>query len=383
MSVFPLFLQNDGPSANQHRQLLAALYRTEGVIDSGLAVSERGAGANLSVDVAVGQCVVTGDTTGTQGRYLVTSDAVENVTISAADPSNPRIDLIVVQVDDDAVDGGGQNRAQIEVVTGTPASSPSVPATPTSALPLAQVAVAASETQIQDADITDVRDDAGPAGAGLRQTVTFTANGTFTKADYPWLRHVKITAQAGGGGGGGSGATTGSTTVSGGGGGGGACAYAWVDVADLSSSESVTVGSGGAGGGGNANGSSGGTSSFGSHASAPGGSGGTGRAASSTFGYSVGGAGGNGSSGTGDVVASGSSGGHGIFEGGTNSAGGEGGSSPLGGGGAGQSGAGVSTGGNAGRQYGGGGAGSQTGTSGSAQTGGAGAAGVVFVELFG
>jgi hypothetical protein len=107
-------------------------------------------------------------------------------------------------------------------------------------------------------------------GFRLVETLYFTSNNTFTKATYPWLRAVHVTAQGAGGGGGGSG-----QTGNGGGGGGGAYCEKFILASSLASSETVTVGAGGSGGtAGNNAGGNGGASSFGSFLTAGGGLGG-------------------------------------------------------------------------------------------------------------
>ena len=106
----------------------------------------------------------------------------------------------------------------------------------------------------------------------LRETVYFTSTGTFTKASYPWLRAMRVKAQAGGGGSGGC-ATTGAgqAAAAGGGGAGGYSESFITDISGLAASVTVTVGGGGNGGAaGNNSGSAGGSSSFGSLVSAGG-----------------------------------------------------------------------------------------------------------------
>lgn len=98
-----------------------------------------------------------------QGVYMVVNpdgfyDAPGDIPISPGDPSNPRIDLIVIRVEDSEWDSSGQQRAIIDVVEGTPASTPSAPAVPDSCIALAQVAVAANEsTAIIGGNLTDRR----------------------------------------------------------------------------------------------------------------------------------------------------------------------------------------------------------------------------------
>jgi hypothetical protein len=133
------------------------------------------------------------------------------------------------------------------------------------------------------------------AGTGIAighryvSTVYFTSSGTLEKADYPWLRAIRVKCQGAGGGGGGC-ATTGATTSAvAGSGSGGAYAESFItNIAGLDASVTVTRGSGGAGGAaGNYNASAGGTSSFGSLVSAGGGEGGLGSAGSTANAYQV------------------------------------------------------------------------------------------------
>ena len=135
----------------------------EGVATAGgLAVSQRAAGANLSVDVAAGTCIVQGDDQTDQGKYLCESDAVTNVVMTAAPGSNKRRDIIVARVRD-AQAGGGDGPTDhdwvIEAVEGTDihATDPAAPATPDSAILLATVLRTAGDATVTNAMITDAR----------------------------------------------------------------------------------------------------------------------------------------------------------------------------------------------------------------------------------
>jgi len=114
------------------------------------------AGGGQSVNVAIGACYVDGSESSTQGGYFVYNDAVTNVAVTAADGTNPRIDLIGVQIRDSEY-STAFNDARILVVTGTPAGSPSAPTAPANFLTLAQISVPANDNTVDAGQITDRR----------------------------------------------------------------------------------------------------------------------------------------------------------------------------------------------------------------------------------
>lgn len=119
-----------------------------------LRVTEKAGTPSASVDVAVGGAFVAGTTGVYQGTYFVESRGVVNKPLATPHGSNPRIDLVVARVRDNAVDSSGVTAWDIHVVTGTAAGSPVAPAVPANCLPLASVAVAANATAITNAHIT-------------------------------------------------------------------------------------------------------------------------------------------------------------------------------------------------------------------------------------
>jgi hypothetical protein len=219
-------------------------------------------------------------------------------------------------------------------------------------------------------------------GTGYRYLTTlyYTSDGTFSKASYPGLRAIVVKCQGAGGGGGGAEATGSGVFAAGAGGGGGAYSEELItDIAGLASSVTVTVGAGGTGVS-SGYGNSGGTSSFGSLASATGGAGGqTGGA----LGFWItSGPGAGGTSGVGDLVIHGGSGESSNPVNANGGYGGRGGDSQLGTGArsglAWQS----SSNGFNGNLYGGGGSGAASGQNSTVKTGGNGANGIVIVELY-
>lgn len=181
----PTWLQAGTYAAKEDRTLIDATW-TEGVIaaaSGALAASQRAAGANNSVDVAAGVCVIQGDDATGQGKYLVRNDATTNVAFDAAPVSNKRIDVLYVRVNDTSEGGPAGNNATFGVEKGTVAASPTAPATPTSAVALAQVMRTAGDVSITTAMITDVRSEASFAPAsfanprivGVREPFTVSA----------------------------------------------------------------------------------------------------------------------------------------------------------------------------------------------------------------
>jgi hypothetical protein len=239
----------------------------------------------------------------------------------------------------------------------------------------------ADEIESQGSAIVDLENGVvgGTAVYRYADTIYYTSNGTFVKADYPWLRAIRVKVQGGGGGGGGCGATAGGEFSFGSGGGGGSYSESFItDIAGLNASVTVTRGAGGGGGVGVAGGTTGGASSFGSLVTAPGGLGG-GAGGAAPFVYARQTAA-SGALGVGDFSVQGSSVGinSGFLVSQVSNT--PGGSSFLGS--AGPSSLGAGQNGGAGGVFGGGGAGAANSESETAKNGGAGANGIVIVELY-
>lgn len=344
----------------------------------------------LDIDAAssalVGERANDGTASLTRGYHVYTPEGTATrIVFDPASVSNRNDAVVAAFVDtEDGSLGTGVSTAGPQVVVVTGVSGVTVPRTDAEInafigrggwVRLFDVPIASTDTEINVANIVTAKTTLG-VETGLRQVVKFTASGSFAKADYPWLRAVRVKVQGGGGAGSGSNSTTG---TSGSGGGGGGYAEKLIPVASLAASETVTIGAGGAGAG-----AAGAASSFGAHCSGNGGDGGSLR--STDGGQGVGG--GAGGSGTGgDLNISGQSGrfayGNTSSVAGSITAGGDGGSSQLGRGGAGAVlVAGGASAGGGGVGYGGGGGGGANDGGGTA-AGGAGTAGIVIVELYG
>lgn len=77
--------------------------------------------------VLPGQCVITAPGT---GPYLCTLESAVPLMVDPAHATLPRLDAVVARVRDDAVSGGGISKGDLIPITGTPASTPTAPATP-------------------------------------------------------------------------------------------------------------------------------------------------------------------------------------------------------------------------------------------------------------
>lgn len=112
---------------------------------NGLAPTANGSGMQVFVDT--GRAWIEG--------HFYENDASKTLAIAAADPTNPRIDRIVLKLDTAA------NTIALVIKTGTPAGSPTPPARvfsgTTYELPVAQVLVDAAATSITAPKITDER----------------------------------------------------------------------------------------------------------------------------------------------------------------------------------------------------------------------------------
>lgn len=109
---------------------------------TGLACTENDT-PGMNVKTAAGSCFA--------GQTYVNKASATVTVVTAADPTNPRIDLVVIN-----------NAGTISVVAGTPAATPNPPDVPDNSIVLAWIDVAALDTQIDNADIREKRIFLGP-----------------------------------------------------------------------------------------------------------------------------------------------------------------------------------------------------------------------------
>jgi hypothetical protein len=118
---------------------------------SGLLVA---AGTGMTVTVGPGHFVVPNTATPTAGGYVSTLSSQGTLTVQTADPTNPRIDIIVANVVDN---GNNTSLGEVQIITGSASPSPSAPTAPTNSITLAQLSVPATTTSITGGLITDKR----------------------------------------------------------------------------------------------------------------------------------------------------------------------------------------------------------------------------------
>lgn len=184
-------------SAQDDRRVLRALFSREGVnnyLGGHLKVSQRGAGANFSVDIASGECAIFGDDVSDQGAYQCTSTAVENRnTFSTggsitAPGSGSRTHRVIARIKDKKHAGSWTVYDwAIEILQDTGSGTPAVP---NSAIPLGRFTIAAGQSSITNANIID---DRQPWSIGTpARTGTFSPISAYAASQAPRLPSYHI-----------------------------------------------------------------------------------------------------------------------------------------------------------------------------------------------
>ena len=152
----PSWLQNGSHPAENDRLTTQALWATTGIINSASLAVAQNSPPGMSVLVASGWAAIVGTTQANMGTYVGYNDASTVLTVTTANPTNPRIDRVCMTVQD-AYYTGSLNDVIMQVVAGTPSATPVAPATPANSISLATIAVGAGATSITTANITDTR----------------------------------------------------------------------------------------------------------------------------------------------------------------------------------------------------------------------------------
>lgn len=169
----------------------------EGVLGTGASaqdfmVQQRLAGANMQVEITMpagGMAAVQGDSIGGQGLYDIPVHSANVLeTIGTADPSNPRVDQVILEVQDNVLDASGGNLARTRVLPGTPTGGANLTnrtgaaVLPGSALLLADVLVGAAAGSITNSVIRDRRKWARGAYVRIVRTSNAVAGNDYTTA---------------------------------------------------------------------------------------------------------------------------------------------------------------------------------------------------------
>lgn len=152
----PTWTQNGKYTAEQDRQLIGALVRSEGVANTSSMVPTAISNSR-QISIGAGGAYISGDfdNVGGGGMYFMYNDGSHEVAIPASG-SLPRYDLVVLRIYDSAV-SGSVNEARFEVVSGVPASNPRIPAVPYSSIAICAVRTPAGATSISSSYVSDQR----------------------------------------------------------------------------------------------------------------------------------------------------------------------------------------------------------------------------------
>lgn len=196
------------PAEQTRRAVLAQFARTgansPGILAGGIfspADCQLSAPASgLSVNVGAGEAIIPGTEGGTQGGYYGRVASQTNLAISAANPTNPRIDTVCATVSDSGYtepSGGSGDQWALQVVTGTPTSGATLAnllgaaALPGSSLLLGYVLVPANATNIVAGDIANAASVAATwmlSSVGTQSVARAYRSAVFTSSGTGWTK---------------------------------------------------------------------------------------------------------------------------------------------------------------------------------------------------
>lgn len=151
-------------TAQDYRMALTMTYPVAGIIrDGSFAVTQNGNGDN-TVNVAAGLAVIAGSSITSQGNYFVSNTSTKNIQPPTAPVSNPRIDAVVLGIEDGQITSTHNYRWYIQVVAGAEASTPVLPTLPSDSLLLATISRTVGVSTILTAAISIKTARANPLG---------------------------------------------------------------------------------------------------------------------------------------------------------------------------------------------------------------------------
>lgn len=158
--------------------MLGNLFSREGVADlrgGDLKVSQRAAGANFSVDVAIGGAATFGDDQAGQGAYSIDNTTVVNKTVPAASTTVTRTHRVILRTFDKYENSGlASNTYYSDVVV--QADTLEAAALPPTAIPLALISVPANAVSVTTAMIKDLRKRASVGTAAIEGNFTLASS---------------------------------------------------------------------------------------------------------------------------------------------------------------------------------------------------------------
>ena len=192
LSTVPFALQNGSHSADLFRQAASSLVPAGGgIVTSGdFAVTQTGT-ASMNVLIGVGRAWVPGTNVGNvtggnfskQAMYFCLNDAAATVSVATSDPTNPRIDVVYLAIQDSQY-AGTTNTAVLGVATGVPTAGATyptnAPSIPSNAIALAWLNVTASAASIDNAHITALPNQVVNPALGLVAQSLQTSGTTFS-----------------------------------------------------------------------------------------------------------------------------------------------------------------------------------------------------------
>jgi microcystin-dependent protein len=196
----PLYAAGGCYTSEDFRSIFDLWDCAEGALSRNALKVESAGGMNIVI--RAGAAFVFGDNQQDQGKYLVTAPSDTAKTLANANGVFGRRDRVVALLNDPQYTGIGTAPTwTLTVLTGTPTASPSLPALPDTALPLAEITVpatASTPSVILDTRPLCAGDDSVPVGVVLAFVGALVPEGyllcngqTFSELDYPTLSLVR------------------------------------------------------------------------------------------------------------------------------------------------------------------------------------------------
>lgn len=152
----PAWIQAGEYPAHTDRLVPASIVQDEGVVQVGDLEVAASSTPGMSVTVSAGRAWIRDASPGAtenKGLYNFVNDGPETLSVEDSHATLDRIDRVVARVKDSDV-SGAEDEALLEVITGTPASSPAAPALPASSLSLKEISVVHNATSVTGANLT-------------------------------------------------------------------------------------------------------------------------------------------------------------------------------------------------------------------------------------